>query len=155
MNRGGQRASITSTSATAPPTCSCYLRRSKAGAIAKTIVLIQDNLNVHSKASHYEAFPAAEARRLVERFEWHYTPKHGSWLDLAVPGLKAGRLSTAQLLVGLKVAALARILPEHCQQRGTGCWRSSPESLQRPSRRQRDEAIATSSPGCMSGLFSW
>ena len=50
---------------------------------AKTIVLVQDNLNVHSKASLYEAFPAAEARRLVERFEWHYTPKHGSWLDLA------------------------------------------------------------------------
>ena len=50
---------------------------------AKTIVLVQDNLNIHSKASHYEAFPAAEARRLVERFEWHYTPKHGSWLDLA------------------------------------------------------------------------
>jgi hypothetical protein len=40
-------------------------------------------LNIHSKASLYEAFPAAEARRLVERFEWHYTPKHGSWLDLA------------------------------------------------------------------------
>src|SRR3982074_71993 len=50
---------------------------------AKTIVLLQDNLNIHSKASLYEAFPAAEARRLVERFEWHYTPKHGSWLDLA------------------------------------------------------------------------
>ena len=50
---------------------------------ANTIVLIQDNLNIHSKASLYEAFPAAEARRLVERFEWHYTPKHGSWLDLA------------------------------------------------------------------------
>ncbi len=47
------------------------------------IVLVQDNLNIHSKASLYEAFPAAEARRLVERFEWHYTPKHGSWLDLA------------------------------------------------------------------------
>jgi DDE superfamily endonuclease len=45
--------------------------------------LVQDNLNIHSKASLYEAFPAAEARRLVERFEWHYTPKHGSWLDLA------------------------------------------------------------------------
>jgi DDE superfamily endonuclease len=40
---------------------------------AKTIVLVQDNLNIHSKASLYEAFPAAEARRLVERFEWHYT----------------------------------------------------------------------------------
>ncbi len=50
---------------------------------AKTIVLVQDNLNIHSKGSLYEAFTAAEARRLVERFEWHYTPKHGSWLDLA------------------------------------------------------------------------
>ena len=49
----------------------------------KAIVLVQDNLNIHSKASLYEAFPPAEARRLVERFEWHYTPKHGSWLDLA------------------------------------------------------------------------
>ena len=43
---------------------------------AKTIVLVQDNLNIHAKASLYEAFPPAEARRLAERFEWHYTPKH-------------------------------------------------------------------------------
>ena len=50
---------------------------------AKIITLVQDNLNIHRPASLYEAFPAAEARRLVERFEWHYTPKHGSWLDLA------------------------------------------------------------------------
>jgi hypothetical protein len=50
---------------------------------ARTIVLVQDNLNIHCKASLYEAFPPAEARRLVERFEWHFTPKHGSWLDLA------------------------------------------------------------------------
>jgi hypothetical protein len=50
---------------------------------AATIVLVQDNLNTHAAASLYEAFPAAEARRLVERFEWHYTPKHGSWLNLA------------------------------------------------------------------------
>jgi len=50
---------------------------------AKSIVLVQDNLNTHVKGSLYQAFPAAEARRLVERFEWHYTPKHGSWLDLA------------------------------------------------------------------------
>jgi len=48
---------------------------------AKTIVLVQDNLSIHSKASLYEAFSAVEARRLV--FEWHYTPKHGSSLDLA------------------------------------------------------------------------
>ena len=50
---------------------------------AGKIVLVQDNLNTHKPASLYEAFPAAEARRLVERFEWHYTPKHGSWLDMA------------------------------------------------------------------------
>jgi hypothetical protein len=50
---------------------------------AKAIVLMQDNLGIHAKASLYQAFPAAEARRLVERFDWHYTPKHGSWLNLA------------------------------------------------------------------------
>src|SRR5207302_8385472 len=50
---------------------------------ARTIVLVQDNLNIHSKASLYEAFPAAEGRRLVERFGRHCTPMHGSWLDLA------------------------------------------------------------------------
>ena len=50
---------------------------------ADKIVLVQDNLNTHKPASLYEAFPAAEARRLVERFEWHYTPKHGSWLNMA------------------------------------------------------------------------
>ena len=47
------------------------------------IILMQDNLNTHSPASLYEAFAPDEARRLVERFEWHYTPKHGSWLNLA------------------------------------------------------------------------
>ncbi len=50
---------------------------------ASKIVLVQDNLNTHVPASLYEAFPPHEARRLVERFEWHYTPKHGSWLNLA------------------------------------------------------------------------
>ncbi len=50
---------------------------------AAKIVLVQDNLSTHTPASLYAAFPAPEARRLVERFEWHYTPKHGSWLDMA------------------------------------------------------------------------
>lgn len=50
---------------------------------AKKIRLVQDNLNTHSKASLYEAFPPAEAKRLAERFEWYYTPKHGSWLNMA------------------------------------------------------------------------
>ncbi len=56
---------------------------------AAKIVLVQDNLNTHKPASLYEIFEAAEARRLVERFEWHYTPKHGSWLDMAETELRA------------------------------------------------------------------
>jgi len=50
---------------------------------AEVIVLVQDNLNTHSPASLYEAFEPEEARRLASRFEFHYTPKHGSWLDMA------------------------------------------------------------------------
>jgi hypothetical protein len=56
---------------------------------AEKIVLVQDNLSTHKPASLYEAFPAPEARRLVERFEWHYTPKHGSWLNMAESELGA------------------------------------------------------------------
>ena len=50
---------------------------------ADKIVLVQDNLNTHSPASLYATFPPHEARRLTERFEWHFTPKHGSWLNMA------------------------------------------------------------------------
>jgi hypothetical protein len=50
---------------------------------AEEIVLVQDNLNTHSPASLYEAFEPAEAKRLADRFEFHHTPKHGSWLDMA------------------------------------------------------------------------
>jgi len=62
---------------------------------ARTIVLVQDNLNIHSKASLYEAFPATEARRLVERFEWHYTPKHGSGWIWQSPSLVSYRPSAS------------------------------------------------------------
>jgi hypothetical protein len=50
---------------------------------AEKIVLMQDNLNTHKLASLYEAFPPEEARRLIEKLEVHYTPKHGSWLNMA------------------------------------------------------------------------
>ena len=50
---------------------------------ADIIVLVTDNLNTHSPACLYERFEPAEARRLAERFEWHYTPEHGSWLNMA------------------------------------------------------------------------
>ena len=50
---------------------------------AEVIVLVMDNLNTHKPASLYEAFEPAEARRLIEKLEIHYTPKHGSWLNMA------------------------------------------------------------------------
>jgi hypothetical protein len=49
---------------------------------AAAIRLVTDNLNTHGPGALYEAFPAAEARRLARRFEWHYTPTHGSWLNM-------------------------------------------------------------------------
>ncbi len=48
---------------------------------AAVVRVVLDNLNTHTGASLYEAFPPAEARRILERLEWHYTPKHGSWLN--------------------------------------------------------------------------
>ena len=50
---------------------------------ATRIVLVMDQLNTHTPASLYEAFPPEEARRLAEKLEIHHTPKHGSWLDMA------------------------------------------------------------------------
>lgn len=50
---------------------------------AEKIIMVCDNLNTHDKSSFYEAFPPAEALRLSKRFEFHHTPKHGSWLDIA------------------------------------------------------------------------
>lgn len=50
---------------------------------AEKVVLVMDNLNTHRPASLYEAFPPEEARRILERLEIHYTPKHGSWLNMA------------------------------------------------------------------------
>lgn len=50
---------------------------------AEKIVLVVDNLNIHHPAALYERFEAAEARRIAAKIEWHYTPEHGSWLNVA------------------------------------------------------------------------
>jgi transposase len=88
---------------------------------AEKIVLVCDNLNTHAPAALYEAFEPAEARRLAERFEWHYTPKHGSWLNVAecelavvarqcldrrIPDLEALRREVAAWERGRNVAAV-------------------------------------------------
>lgn len=50
---------------------------------AKMIRVVQDNLSTHKPSALYEAFPPAEARRILQRLEFHYTPVHGSWLNIA------------------------------------------------------------------------
>lgn len=50
---------------------------------AEKIILVMDNLNTHKASSLYKAFPPTEARRIIKRLEIHYTPKHGSWLNMA------------------------------------------------------------------------
>ena len=50
---------------------------------AQKIKIVQDNLNTHIGASLYKAFIPAEARRILDKLEFHYTPKHGSWLNMA------------------------------------------------------------------------
>lgn len=50
---------------------------------AEKVVLVTDNLNIHHPACLYEAFPPAQAHRIAQKIEWHYTPEHGSWLNIA------------------------------------------------------------------------
>ncbi len=70
--------------------------------------LVLDNLNTHSAASLYETFPAPEARRLAERIEFHYTPKHGSWLNVAEIELSA----LASQCLHRRIASLALLTQE-------------------------------------------
>lgn len=72
---------------------------------AEKILLVMDNLNTHKAASLYKAYPPAEARRMIKRLEFHYTPKHGSWLNIAEIELNvmtrqclSRRISTIELL---------------------------------------------------------
>jgi hypothetical protein len=79
---------------------------------AERVVLVMDQLNTHSVASLYEAFPPGEARRIADRLEVHHTPKHGSWLNMAE----------------IELSALSRDLPERVGDRAAmarhvGAWK--------------------------------
>ena len=75
---------------------------------AEKIVLVMDNLNTHSLSSLYATFEPEAARRLCERFEIHYTPKHGSWLNMAE--LEIGVMSRQCL--GRRIAAIEKMAAE-------------------------------------------
>jgi len=81
---------------------------------AAKVRLVQDNLNIHDGASRYEAFPPGMARRLLDRLEFHYTPKHGSWVNMAeteiniLKGQCLNRRLVSQSRLAAEVAAWQR-----------------------------------------------
>ena len=62
---------------------------------AEVVRVVLDNLNTHRRASLYETFPAEEARRIARRLQFHYTPKHGSWLNPVLSLSKGWRRSSS------------------------------------------------------------
>jgi transposase len=93
---------------------------------AEKIVLVMDNLNTHTLAALYEVFPVAEARRLCQRFEVHYTPKHASWLNMAEIELSVlDRQCLSQRLASLDIAKrqIAAWTTRRNQQQATINWR--------------------------------
>jgi len=72
---------------------------------ADRVVLVTDNLNTHGPGCLYEAFDPARARRIAERLEWHYTPKHGSWLNMAEIELAA----LAKQCLGQRIGSFAAL----------------------------------------------
>lgn len=79
----GKRLVETSPRRTRADYCRFLLRVAEAWEQAEKVVLVQDNLNTHNAGSFYENLPAEEAFALAQRFEMHYTPKKGSWLNIA------------------------------------------------------------------------
>ena len=76
---------------------------------AEKIVLVQDNLNTHTPASLYATFPPEKARRIADRFEWVYTPKHGSWLNMAEAELSVLSRQCLKERVGSKDTLAAEV----------------------------------------------
>jgi hypothetical protein len=75
---------------------------------AEKLVLVTDNLNTHSTACLYEALEPDRARRIAERLEWHYTPKHGSWLNMAEVEFAA----LSKQCLGRRIGSMARLKRE-------------------------------------------
>ena len=86
------------------------------------VCLVLDNLNTHTPGAFYQAFDPARARELVRRIEFHYTPKHGSWLNIAENELSA---MTRQCLSGRRIGDLHTLRAE------IGAWSTDVNARQR------------------------
>jgi len=89
---------------------------------AEKVMLICDNLNTHTRGAFYEAFEAKKARELVRRIEFHYTPKHGSWLNIAENELSS---LTRQAISGRRIESIEMLRAE------TSAWADSNNEKQR------------------------
>jgi hypothetical protein len=83
---------------------------------AEKVVLVTDNLNTHTPACLYEAFAPARARRIAAKLEWHYTPKHGSWLNVAECELAALSVQCLDRRIG-PIAQLRRLVGPWVEER--------------------------------------
>lgn len=88
----------------------------------KKILLVCDNLNTHTKGAFYEAFEPQKAREIVKRIEFHHTPKHGSWLNIAENELSS---LTRQCLNGRRIGSIQELQTE------TEAWAEATNSKQR------------------------
>ena len=89
---------------------------------AEKVILVCDNLNTHTRGAFYEAFEAKKARQLVRRIEFHYTPKHGSWLNIAENELSS---MTRQCISGRRIANIEMLCRE------ISAWAESSNEKQR------------------------
>ena len=108
---------------------------------ATVVRVVLDNLNTHRMASLYETFPPVEARRIVKRLEFHHTPKHASWLNMAEIELSA--LSRA-CLKGRNPDA-----PTHCNAKSRP---TRPSATQRASPSTGGSALRMSDPHCIASI---
>ena len=76
---------------------------------AEKVILVSDNLNTHTKGAFYEAFPPDQARAIVQRLEFRFTPKHGSWLNIAENELSS---MTRQCLSGRRIPNIEMLREE-------------------------------------------
>ncbi len=88
----------------------------------KQLILVSDNLNTHTKGAFYEAFEPAKARELVRRIEFRYTPKHGSWLNIAENELSS---LTRQCIAGRRIGEIAELKDE------IAAWSTDVNNMQR------------------------
>ncbi len=89
---------------------------------AEKVILVCDNLNTHTRGAFYEAFEAQKARELVRRIDFHYTPKHGSWLNIAENELSS---MTRQSISGRRIESIEMLRTE------TSAWADSSNEKQR------------------------